>query len=196
MDWLTVVATLVGGAAALLGTVLAQTLSGREERRRVNVVERRDSYIAYLVSLDGAFSALRTLADPAGIAPGELEAGTQRAMSDAGVYRNRERLLLAGSPSVLSPAEIVLRRLAVMRDAVRAGARRRTPQYHEPYHAYAEALWRLRQAIRADIGSASITLADLERETWDSRATCEQCQKWDREAAAARAIPAQTNPST
>jgi hypothetical protein len=183
-NWLTILATLAGGAAALFGTVIAHALSTREERRRANSTERRDAYVAYLVALDAAFGKVRHLADPSE-SPEDLEQGIQRAFGDAGVYRNRERLLLAGNPKVLSPAEEVLRRLAAFRDAVRGGVKRRTVAYHDAYHPYAEALWDLRRAIRQDLGSEDLTLADLERETWDTRSNCAFCR------AHAGAVPAQ-----
>jgi hypothetical protein len=185
VDWLTIFATVAGGAAALLGTVLAHSLGSREERKRANSTERRDAYVAYLVALDEAFGRVRVLADPTNPPP-DLEQRIARAFGEAGVYKCRERLLLAGSPAVLSPAEEVLRKMAAFRDAVRAGAKRRTVAYHDAYHPFAEALWNLRRAIRKDLGSVELTLADLERETWDTKANCAFCQQQK------AAVPAQS----
>jgi hypothetical protein len=175
VDWLTVIATVAGGAAALLGTLIAHVLSSREDRRRENSGERRDSYVAYLVALDAAFGMVRRLADPHETHP-DLATKLSQVFGDAGVYRSRERLLLAGNPSVVSPAETTLTRLGDMRDAVRDGAKRRTLAYHDAYHRYSEALWRLRISIRTDLGSAALTPADVEKETWDSQANCEFCR--------------------
>jgi hypothetical protein len=186
VDWSTVVATVAGAAAALFGAVLAQSLGNRDAHRREKFTERRDSYVAYLVAVDDAFSTLRGLADPTEL-PANLESGTQKAFADAGVYRSRERLLLAGSTSVISPAEAVLRRLASFRDVVRSGVKRRTVEYHDAYHPYGQAMWELRRAIRDDLGSSRITPADLDKETWDSVESCEFC----REHKAQAAIPAQ-----
>jgi hypothetical protein len=186
VDWLTILATVAGGAAALLGSVLAHALGSREERKRANSAERRDSYVAFLVALDAAFSTLRRLADP-DVTPGDLQRQANAAFGDAGVYRSRERLLLAGNPSVVSPAETALRRLGDMRDAVVAGAKRRTPGYHDAYHPYGEALWRLRMSIRKDLGSDVLNPGDLDKENWDSQANCDFCQA----RARAATIPAQ-----
>jgi len=190
VDWLTVLATIAGGAAALFGTLIAHVLSSREDRRRQNSTERRDSYVGYLVALDGAFGMVRRLADPHET-PTDLAAKLSQVFGDAGVYRSRERLLLAGNPSVVSPAEAALQRLGEMRDAVRDGAKRRTLDYHDVYHRYSEALWRLRTSIRKDLGSAELTPADVEKETWDSQANCEFC----RTQRAAVAIPSQPVPA-
>ena len=175
MDWLTILATVTGGAAALLGTVLAHSLSSREQRKRSSSTARRDSYVAYLVALDAAFSRLRQLADPDD-PPENLTVQVRRAFGEAGVYEARERLLLVGNPAVLGPAEQVLRRLGDVRSAVRNGVKLRTRPFHDVYHPYAEALWRLRVAIRQDLGSAPLTPADVAKESWDSRAACEFCR--------------------
>ena len=178
-------ATVVGGAAALFGSVVAHALGSREERRRANGSQRRDAYVDYLVALDAAFGEVRRLADP-DQTPANLASAVGSAFGDAGVYRTRERLLLVGNPSVISPAETVLHRIAEVRDAVRGGVKRRTQAYHDVYHRYAEALWHLRIAIREDLGSVKLAPADIDKETWDSAATCEFCRK-----ARAGAVPAQ-----
>ena len=175
MDWLTILATVAGGAAALFGTVLAHSLSSREERKRANSVARRDGYVAYLVALDAGVSRLRRLADPDD-PPENLTVQVRRAFGEAGVYEARERLLLVGNPSVLGPAEQVLRRLGAVRTAVRNGAKLHTRAFHDAYHPYAEALWRLRVAIRRDLGSAPLTPADVEKDSWDSQAACDFCR--------------------
>ncbi|HEX5994146.1 MAG TPA: hypothetical protein VFY84_03285 [Jiangellales bacterium] len=188
MEWLTVLATVAGGAAALFGSVVAHMLTSREERRRSNSAERRDAYVAYLTALDGAFQTLRRLADP-NDRPTDLAARADRALGDAGVYPNRQRVLLAGNPSVVSPAEIALRRLGDLQGAVRDGAVRRTVPYHNTYHPYAEALWRLRLSIRKDLGSAELTPADVDKESWDAQANCDFCQRNK------AAVPAQPAPA-
>jgi hypothetical protein len=186
VDWLTILATVAGGAAALLGSVVAHMLGSREQRKRANSTERRDSYIAYLVALDAAFGTVRRLADP-DLTPADLSRQAAAAFGEAGVYRSRERLLLAGNPSVVSPAESALKRLGEMRDAVVAGAKRRTIEYHDAYHPYGEALWRLRMSIRRDLGSEVLSPGDLDKETWDSQANCDFCQSQNH----AVSIPAQ-----
>jgi hypothetical protein len=191
VDWLTVLATVAGGAAALFGTLIAHILSSREDRRRENSSERRDSYVAYLVALDAAFGMVRRLADPHETPP-DLAGRISQVFGDAGVYRSRERLLLAGNASVVSPAESALRRLGEMRDAVRDGAKRRTLPYHDAYHRYSEALWKLRMSIRKDLGSQVLAPAHVEKETWDSQANCEFC----RTQRAAAGMPAQRVPAT
>lgn len=175
MDWSTLLATVAGGTAALLGTVLAHTLRSRDERRRASSIARRDSYVAYLVALDAGYGRLREIADPDD-PPENLEVQTRRAAGEAGIYEARERLLLVGNPAVLGPAERVLQRLGAVRQAVRDGAKLHTAAFHDVYHPYAEALWQLRTAIRTDIGAASLAPGDVDKESWDSQAACEFCR--------------------
>jgi len=187
-DWLTVFATVAGGAAALLGTVLAHSLGSREQSRRENNTERRNSYLTYLVALDAAQARLRQLADPDD-PPLDLEIQARRAVGEAGVYEARERMLLVGSPAVMSAMERVHQRLADMRKAVRDGAKLYTGAYHDAYHPYAEALWHLRAEIRKDLGATPLTAGDLDKQSWDSQANCDFCQRHK------AAVPAQPAPA-
>jgi hypothetical protein len=77
---------------------------------------------------------------------------------------------------VVAPAEQALRLLGELRDAVRDGVRLSTVPYHDAYHPYADALWRLRSSIRVDLGGKALTVDDLERTSWDDRASCDFCQ--------------------
>jgi hypothetical protein len=175
VDWLTILSTLVGGAIALLGSVLAHTLRSRDERRRKTSADRQQSYVDYLIAHDKAHARIRQLADPGDVVR-DLAVQARRAFGEAGVYEARERLLLAASPPVVAPAELALRRLADLRDKVRDGAQLYTVLYHEAYHPYAESLWALRRVIRADLGARALSTNDLDRESWDDRATCDFCQ--------------------
>jgi hypothetical protein len=175
VDWVTLLSTLVGGAAALLGSVLAHTLRSRDERRRANSADRRQSYIDYLVALDAAQARLRQLAEPE-YRPEDLPAQARRVFGEAGIFEGREKLLIAGNPTVVAPAEQALRLLGELRDAVRDGVKLYTVPYHDAYHPYADALWRLRSSIRVDLGGKALTIDDLERTSWDDRASCDFCQ--------------------
>jgi hypothetical protein len=176
VDWPTLLSTLVGGAIALLGSVLAHTLRSRDERRRMISADRRQSYLHYLIAHDKAQARLRQLADP-GDEVKDLAVQARRAFGDAGVYEARERLLLAANPAVVAPAELALRRLAALRDEVRDGAQLYTVRYHDAYHPYADSLWALRRVIREDLGSRALSTDDLDRESWDDKAACDFCQR-------------------
>jgi hypothetical protein len=176
VDWLTVVSTAVGGAVALLGSVIAHTLRSRDERSRSVRTDRKNSYVELLTALDAAHARLRQIADP-DVAPEDIAVRSRRAFGEAGVYEAREKLLLSANPPVVAPAEEALRRLAALRDTVRQGTKLHTMPYHDAYHPYAEALWRLRSAIRVDLGSRALTAADLDKPGWDEQANCDFCQR-------------------
>ncbi len=177
------VSTAVGGAVALMGSVIAHALGSREERTRQQRGDRKRGYVGYLVALDAAHAELRRTADPDD-PPGDLVVRTRRALGQAGVYEAREKLLLSGNPSVMVPAEETLRKLAALRVAVRDGAKLHTMPYHEAYHPYAEALWRLRARNREALGAKALRAEDGDKRTWDERANCDFCQQH-------RAVPAQ-----
>jgi hypothetical protein len=185
VDWLTLLSTAVGGAVALLGSLLAHALRTRDERSRTVRTDRRQGYVEYLIALDAAHALVRQLADPSDPVD-DLPQRSRRAFGEAGVYEAREKLLLSANPSVVSPAEQALRRLAELRDAVREGTKLYTMPYHEAHHRYAGALWRLRGAIRIDLGQPALSADDLDKQSWDEQATCDFCQK--------HMVPAQAAP--
>jgi hypothetical protein len=176
VDWLTLVSTAVGGAAALLGSVIAHWLRSRDERSRSVRTDRKHGYVDYLIALDAAHARLRQIADPDD-PPDDIAVRARRAFGESGVYEAREKLLLSANPAVVVPAEEALRRLASLRGAVRDGAKLHTMPYHDAYHPYAEALWKLRSGIRVDLGSAALTASDLDKPSWDEQASCDFCQQ-------------------
>ena len=176
VDWLTVISTAVGGAVALLGSVIAHALRSREERTRLLRRDRKRGYVEYLIALDAAHAHVRRIADPDD-PPVDVAVQTRRAFAEAGIYEAREKLLLSANPSVVVPAEVALRKLTILRKAVRDGAKLHTVPYHDAYHPYAEALWRLRSRIREDLGSAALQAADLDKPNWDEQANCDFCQQ-------------------
>jgi hypothetical protein len=174
VEWLTILSTAVGAMAALVGTVLAYKVRSRDEAGREFRAERRHSYIDFLVALDAAHGELRVVADSA--------AGTDRrtaaalAMTESHVYEAREKLLMSASPAVIKACEQAFRSVGDLRKAIRAGARTGEKEYHDPYHVFAEALWRLRLAIRQDLGGTALSPADLDKQSWDGRADCPVCE--------------------
>lgn len=188
VDWLTLVSTAVGGAVALLGSVIAHWMRSRDERSRSVRTDRKHGYIEFLIALDAAHARLRQIADPDD-PPDDIAVRARRTFGESGVYEAREKLLLSANPAVVVPAEETLRRLATLRGAVRDGAKLHTMPYHEAYHPYAEALWKLRSSIRVDLGSAALTAADLDKPNWDEQANCDFCQL-HRHPAPAQPVPA------
>jgi hypothetical protein len=176
VDWLTPVSTALGAAVALIGTVLAHRLSSRDEHDKVQRNDRRQAYVDYLSALDDAHARLRHLAEPEADVP-DLATRARRAMGEARVYQGREVLLISGNTEVAAAGEQAMLALASLRDAVREGAKLQTLAYHNPYHIFADAVWRLRLAARKDLGGSRLDPADLERVGWDSQANCERCQR-------------------
>jgi hypothetical protein len=184
VDWITLASTAIGAALALGGTVLAHFLGSRDGRQRENLNERRRSYLDFALAAEAAHDGLRRAADPGRDHP-DLNVETRHALSDSGIYSAREALLVTASAAINGAGEQVLRQLSVMRKAIRTGAALGTPAYHDVYHPFADALWRIRRIARAEFGYEPINPEDLGKETWDSRGSCEDCT-----AASAATVPA------
>jgi hypothetical protein len=176
VDLVPLVSTAVGAAVALLGTIVADLLRGRGERDRTSRRDRRKSYLAYVVALDAAHTQLREVADPNHV-PQDPRREANQAVTRSRVYENRERLLMSGTPAVLTAGERALVALAKMRRVVGDGFKRQTPEFHDAYHEFAGNLWRLRRAIREDLGASDLSPSDLDKPSWDSRETCTFCQQ-------------------
>jgi hypothetical protein len=168
------VATAVGAVLALGGAMMGDGLRSRNQRYRDHRTERRQSYLEFVTAADAATGRLRVIADPAeGVTEPAREA--DRAIGASLVYEAREKLLMSASPAVVRAAERLLDQLGALRQAVAGGAARETVPYHTAYHAYAGALWRLRQSIRADLGNAGLSPEDVGKRDWDTSETCSFC---------------------
>jgi hypothetical protein len=175
VDLLTLGSTAIGAALALGGTVMAHVLTSRDRRGRDNRADRRQSYLDFILAVEKAHAGLRRLADP-DRSHGDLMLQTREVMADSGIYGAREKVIVTASPPVISAAERTLNGLNDLRRAVRDGAQLNTLPYHERYHRYAEAVWALRQAARADLGSSAIQPEDVGKVSWDSQENCKFCR--------------------
>lgn len=174
VDWTTLASTAVGGVAVLAGTVLASTLGNRGQRERDNRADRRQSYLDFVLALNGAHAQLRQIA-----AKGDgtdLEYQTNHILGVNGVYEGREKMVLSADRSVLPSAERAFMCLVRLRVAISHGARLHTMEYHSVYHVYASAVWDLRRVLREDLGGGGLSPADLDRPTWDGQETCAFCR--------------------
>ena len=136
--------------------------------------ERQKSYAALMLALGASLEALRRVAGR-DVPSEDLYAATNRALSKAGIDTAREKAMMTASPAVLGAAEAAFHALIGVRQAVRSGARLRTTEFHDAYHPYADTVWRLRLAIRHDLGGRKLTPADVNRTEWDGRETCQLC---------------------
>ncbi len=93
----------------------------------------------------------------------------------APVYIVREQLLVTGTPGQLAAGEAAFQALIGVRDAVRAGSALDSSEYHDTYHPFAEALWRFRLAVRADLGEPALTPQELSHPDWTDRDQCDVC---------------------
>ncbi len=174
VDWTPLVATAAGAAIAFSGTVIADLLRRRDSRHRHWHSQRHQAYLEMMLALGSALEGLRGVA-AADTPHAKMYDGASKAVSKAGVYVARERMLMTATWRVAQAAESAFDALIEVRNAVRRGARLRTAEFHDAYHPYAEQMWRLRVAIRDDLGAPRLRAIDLNRENWSGRATCTIC---------------------
>src|SRR6185369_16886584 len=176
VDLVPLISTGIGAAIALGGTVLVDLMRSRDTRERDRIADRRDVYLQLTLAHGLALQELRDVAARSFGSEADRLAAVASAMTVSGIYPARDRLLMAAPRWVLRSAEIAFDRLIRLRDVVRTGVAVRSLDYHEAYHPYGEAMWALRNAIRTDLGASRMTPADLARESWENRETCQVCQ--------------------
>ena len=87
----------------------------------------------------------------------------------------REARNTAGAPAVITASERLLLRLGGVYEAVRAGARPESEQYHRAYHPFTDALWAFRLAVRTEVGQPPLTPQALGRVDWSVQERCANC---------------------
>lgn len=135
MDWMPLLSTGAGALIALSGSFLVDLRRGRDTRDRDRDLDRWSACVDFALALGTAHSMLRRTA------AGDRAATTQ-AMTESGAYQERERLLMSGTPELVVAGEDAFHRLVDMQRLIRAGEDVRSPEGHEAYHRFAEALWR------------------------------------------------------
>jgi hypothetical protein len=146
----------------------------RRSRRALGRADEWDVCVNFLLVLDAAQNALRDVARAKSHFPSRYLAAN-RAVDDAGVYAERERVLVTGAPDVVKAADDVFLRLADLRNAVRAGATLESADYHRTYHPFAAAMWCYRMAIRAEFGREPLVPTELGRDNWLDHERCVEC---------------------
>lgn len=172
MAWQALVSAAVGAVLALAATLLGDVRRDRQQRGRDLSAERRKYSVAFTVALTETLGALRAAA-ARGLDETELRPAVGAAMNPT--YVAREQLLLSGSASLVVTGEAAFHRLVDIRDAVRSGAGLDSVEYHDAYHAFSDALWRFRVAVREDLRQSALDPADLQRPDWTDRDRCATC---------------------
>jgi transcriptional regulator with XRE-family HTH domain len=129
--------------------------------------------VAFVLALDDAHNGLRECAG--GSRSGEVAQAAHLAVHGSGLYAQRERLLISGSPALVAAGETVFLALVDIRAAVRQGAGLETAEYHRVSHPFAEAMWRFRAAVRAEFGQQALSPQLLMRLDWSDRDQCPHC---------------------
>ncbi|MFG2039724.1 hypothetical protein [Dactylosporangium sp. NPDC048998] len=173
MSWAPLLSAVIGAVIALGSSLLVDVRRDRSQRGRDRQQERRRQGVAFTVALVDALGALRPVA-AAGRDAAERRVAAGEAV--APVYAVREQLLVTGTPGQLAAGESAFHALIGVRDAVRDGSALDSAEYHDAYHLFAEALWRFRLTVRADLGEPELTPEELSHPDWTDRDRCDTCQ--------------------
>lgn len=174
MDLLPLVATVIGAAIALSGTLLADVRRDRRQRDRDDEQFRRETYVGFVLALDAAHNGLREVGESA--TPVEdRRIAVGRAITEARLFAARERLLMTAPAPLVETGETTFARLIAIRTAITDGARTRSREYHDVYHPYAEALWRFRLAVRTDFRQQPFGPASVDHTSWSELEDCAFC---------------------
>jgi hypothetical protein len=174
MDLLPLIATAVGAVIALSGTLLADVRRDRRQRDRDDGEVRRDTCVAFVLALDAAHSGLREVG-ASSMPADDRRAAAIRALTEAGVWGARERLLMTAPEPLVAAGETTFVRLYAIRTAIIDGARIRSREYHDVYHPFADALWRFRLAARADFRQQAFGPESVGHASWSELEDCAFC---------------------
>lgn len=173
MSWASLLSAVVGAVIALGSSLLVDVRRDRSQQSREDQQEQRRQAVAFTVALVSALGALRLAAAP------DLDPAVRRTAAGeavAPVYAVREQLLVTGTSAQIAAGENAFQALIRVRDIVRAGSALESAAYHDAYHPFAEALWRLRLTVRADMGEPVLTPQELSLPDWTDRDQCDTCQ--------------------
>ncbi|MEV8374727.1 helix-turn-helix transcriptional regulator [Kribbella sp. NPDC056861] len=127
--------------------------------------------VSFVLAVDRAHNALRGVARSS-LREHARQDAANRVVHDSAVYSARERLLISADLAVVEAGEDVFLRLIDLRNAVNAGADLDSQTYHAAYHRFAEAVWRLRLALRTSAGQPPFGPAWVRRADWSDRERC------------------------
>ncbi|MFE4756203.1 hypothetical protein ACFRIB_39305 [Streptomyces mirabilis] len=153
MEWFTLVATLLGAAVGVAGTLFIERVRAREAERRARGTARAEAYVNFLVAVHTASGNMRSLAlEIATVPEGERHPRARAAFRQGGLYEARERVVLFSPEPIAHAADALFNSLRSLRDVVADGGSVDDPAYVAKVESYAEALIQARTLMRVDVG--------------------------------------------
>jgi hypothetical protein len=174
MDLLPLIATATGAIIALSGALLTEGRRDRQQRNREDQQARRESCVDFALALNAAHAGLRQVGDSA-LRGDERRRAIERTVHEADLFGARERLLMTATAPLVKAGETAFSRFITIRSAIRDGATTGSPEYHDAYHPFAEAVWQFRVAVRADFRQPALTPASIGKTGWSEREVCAEC---------------------
>jgi hypothetical protein len=155
VNWAALLA-LLGTVVGASLTLLADRVRWRRDQAQHRYEVRRDAYAVYLTALHAASEGVRavSLGEHPPEAPRPSAART--AFRSANLSGSREQLVLLAPAPIVGAADETFRSLRELRDLVGQGGGLESPGYQQMLTRYQLALKRLRNAMRADLGTPAL----------------------------------------
>ncbi|MFC7867381.1 hypothetical protein ACFU5B_26660 [Streptomyces murinus] len=160
MQWITLIATLLGALIAMASTVLIEAHKDRREARGEWRRSKRELYGAYLATLAQVRGELQLIILDRDIPDADRTVAARRVF--ARCYDLRYQLEILAPQAVVEPALAYFRAVRRLRDAVGVGMDKQAVEREHFFEDVMNTLRQARNAIRHDMGTDAMA-ASLSR---------------------------------
>lgn len=160
MSWMSLISTVVGALIGIGSTLVADRARYRRELAKADRDARRQLYADFLIADAAAHDGMRLQAMKAGADETERRNAVYETFHSSQIYPTRYRLTVAAPAEVVNDSENVFRFLRRIRNTLADGLDLADAEYTELHQAHENALRRLRNSMRVDLGSSALVYSD------------------------------------
>lgn len=157
MSWSAPLLALLGTVVGASVTLLADRARWRRDQHLRRHEALRTSYGAYLAALHATSEEIRAVSLGEHAPETSRQSAARTAFRSAKLNIQREQLVLMAPEPVVRASDETFRTLRELRDVVGDGADRQAVEYQAILDRYQAALASLREAMRADLGSPTLS---------------------------------------
>ena len=160
MGWISLVATALGAIIAFSGSTLSESIKHKREESRGQIQAKHQISIDFILAANSAHSRLREVTSKT-LEVSQLPTAARDAVGSSGIYDAREQVLISAPPEMVLAAERTFQSVIIIRDIVSDGSKLDSPSYRQAFNAFAQAIWTFRQAVRVELGIATLDLDEM-----------------------------------
>lgn len=154
------VATALGAIIAFSGSTLSESIKHKREESRGQIQAKHQISIDFILAANSAHSRLREVTSKT-LEVSQLPTAARDAVGSSGIYDAREQVLISAPPEMVLAAERTFQSVIIIRDIVSDGSKLDSPSYRQAFNAFAQAIWTFRQAVRVELGIATLDLDEM-----------------------------------